>query len=236
VGANFGGTMSTTLAELREKARNRADMKNSKFVSDLELNDYINSSIAELHDILVEAYNSDYFVESTTFFLVPGQASYDLPDDFYVLKGVDVRINNQEFLSLRPFNFNERNRFNELGVWDLAGITNVRYRLVGDKLRFMPTPSNAAEARLWYVPIAAKLVNDSDTFNALNGYDEYVIVDAAIKMMQKEESDVTVLLAQKQALEKRIRERANIRDSGSTPSISDIYADGDDFFWRGGNN
>ena len=48
--------MSITLAELRTQARNRADMESSEFVTDTELTDYINSSIAELHDILIQSY------------------------------------------------------------------------------------------------------------------------------------------------------------------------------------
>lgn len=226
--------MTITLAELRLQSRQRADMENSKLVSDSELASYINNSIAELHDILCEAYSSDYYVKTLSFNVVSGQDSYALPADFYILKGVDLRIDNQDFISVKPFNFNERNRYSELGVWDLAGVTNVRYRMIGNNIVFNPVPDRNVEIKLWYVPLATKLVNDTDTLDDLNAFSEYVIVDAAIKMMQKEESDVSVLLAQKQALEQRIRDRAQIRDAGSPQSISDIYAEGDDFYWRNG--
>lgn len=226
--------MSITLAELRLQARQRADMENSNFVQDSELTSFINNSIAELHDIITEAYESEYNVLSTELPVIDGEDSIDLPSDFYLLKGVDIKIDNQDYISLRPFNFNERNRYSELGVWDLAGITNVRYRLVGDTLRFTPRPDRTATVRIWYVPVATKLVNDTDSLNDINAFSEYVIVDAAIKMMQKEESDVSVLMAQKMALEKRIRDRAKVRDAAAPPSIQDIYAEGDDFYWRNG--
>jgi hypothetical protein len=227
--------MTITLAELRLQARQRADMENSKLVSDSELNSYINNSIAELHDILCEAYSSDYYVKTNTFFVTTGVDSYALPSDFYILKGVDLRIDNQDFITVKPFNFNERNRYSELGAWDLAGVTNVRYRIIGNNIVFNPIPDRNAEIKLWYVPVATRLINNSDTLDDLNAFSEYVIVDAAIKMMQKEESDVSVLLTQKQLLEKRIRDRAQIRDAGSPQSISDIYAEGDDFYWRNGD-
>jgi hypothetical protein len=226
--------VAITLAELRLQARQRADMENSKFVQDSELNNFINNSIAELYDIIVEAYASEYYVVSTETAVAQDEDDIDLPSDFYVMKGVDIKIDNQDFISLRPFNFNERNRYSELGVWDLAGITNVRYRIIGDKLRFTPRPDRNATVRIWYVPVPAQLVDDADTFNDINSFAEYVIVDAAIKMMQKEESDVTVLMTQKMALEKRIRDRAKVRDASSAQSISDIYAEGDDFYWRNG--
>lgn len=226
--------MTITLAELRTQARQRSDMESSQFVGDPELNSYINNSIAELHDILCEAYGSEYFVISTTGSTVQDQAEYDLPVDFYELKGVDLRVGDQDWSNVRPFNFNERNRFADFNVWDFAGITNVRYRLIGNKILFTPTPDRETEYQIWYVPIATKLVDDSDTLDDFNAYSEYVIVDAAIKMLQKEESDVTVLFAQKQALEKRIRDKSQNRDAANSGSISDIYADADDFWWRRG--
>ena len=58
-----------------------------------------------------------------------------------------------------------------------------------------------------------------------------VIVDCAIKMLNKEESDVSVLLAEKQLLKRRIEEVANNRDAGQAESISDIYIENDDFFY-----
>jgi len=58
--------------------------------------------------------------------------------------------------------------------------------------------------------------------------------NAAIKMLQKEESDVTVLFAQKQALTKRIRDKSAQRDAAQADTVTDIYAESDDFYWRRG--
>lgn len=225
--------MAITLAELRAQSRQRADMENSNFVKDSELNSYINNSIAELHDILSEAYGSEYFVKSTDLNIVANQADIALPADFYELKGVDIKIDSDEFITVRPFNFNERNNFTNFGTWSFYKNSNVRYRLVGNNLKLTPTPDATGIIRLWYVPVATKLVLDSDSLNDFNAYSEYVIVDAAIKMMQKEESDVSVLFAQKQALIDRIRGKAAQRDAGSSGSVTDIYADNYDFYyWR----
>ena len=54
-------------------------------------------------------------------------------------------------------------------------------------------------------------------------------------MLQKEESDTTVLERQKAALKRRIEEAANNRDAGQGESISDIYNQFDDFYFRGSN-
>jgi hypothetical protein len=84
--------MSVTLLQLKDRSRQRADMENSEFVTDAELTIYINGSIAELHDLLVASYGSDYFLSSTTFSTVAGTESYSLPADFYKLMGVDVQV------------------------------------------------------------------------------------------------------------------------------------------------
>jgi hypothetical protein len=232
--------MTITLLELRNQARQRADMEDSEFVEDSELTSYINSSIAELHDILIQAYSSDYYIESVTFNTVVNQADYDLPNgtnysgakQLYKLRGVDAKLNGQDFLTIRPFNFNERNRYEQSGVWNVYGLPTIRYRMVGNKLKFTPYPDQATEVKLWYIPVATKLINDSDTLDDLNQYSEYVVVDAAIKMRIKEETDVSELMAQKKALVDRITYAAQNRDVAQPESISDIYAENDwRYFW-----
>jgi hypothetical protein len=222
-----------TLLQLRTQSRQRADMETSDFITDSELNNYINSSIAELHDLLVSAYGSDYFLSDYSFNTVSGTADYALPSTFYKLKGVDVRINNSSWCSVRPFNFNERNRDQDVS-WGMSLGPSVRYRLMGSNIKFSPIPDAAYQTRLWYVPKATTLVADGDSFDDLNQYAEYVIVDAAIKMLQKEEKDVNVLMAQKMALKKRLEQMSENRDVGQPASISDIYAENDEYWFNRG--
>lgn len=224
--------MAITLDEIKLQARQRADMVNNPFIGEGELTSYINNSIAELHDLLSEAYGSEYFVKSITGSITSGTDSYALPADFYELKGVDLRMGGQDWLNVQRFNFNERNRFADFNVWDIVGLTNVRYRIVGQNIVFNPVPSASAEYKLWYVPVATKLVEGSDELQDFNAYSEYVIVDVAIKMLQKQEDDVSVLMLQKEKLEKRIREKSANRDANDAPTISDIYAETIDYYRR----
>lgn len=224
------------LSEIRQRCRERADMKSSNFVTDDELNFYINQSISELHDILIQSYGADYYVKNDTFQTVGQQEAYDLStiitdDDFYKLRALDAQLNGDDWFTLQRFNFNERNRFQHFGVWDYLGITNVRYRLVGNELRFVPIPDRDITVRIWYVPRAVTLSDDADTYNDFNGWIEYAIIDCAIKMLNKEESDVAVLLAEKQLMKRRIEEVSNNRDTGQSESIQDIYIENDDYFY-----
>jgi hypothetical protein len=216
-----------TLAQIRDQVRQRADMVVSQFVTDAELNGWINSSVAELYDLLVQKFGNDYFVELFSFSTANDVDRYDLPADFYKLLGVDLLLTpgdaDQGAITLRPFTFAERNRYSAANAQTWLGITNLRYRLSGSKIWFTPTPSGAQAIRLWYVPRVAELVNDSDVADGVSGWLEYVVVDVATKALQKEESDVSVFLAQKAALIQRIDAAAENRDAGSPATVADVY-------------
>lgn len=217
-----------TLAELKTQSRQRADQENSDFIEDDELRGYINASLAELHDLLIAAYNEDYVMSEYVFASNGGQ-SYALPADFYKLRGVDIRRGSTgQWATVKRFNFNRRNEQQNAYAWNMLGLPYMEYRLVGSNIRFNGTPDTSLQFRIFYYPAATKLVNDSDSYDDVNQYAEYVVIDAAIKMMQKEESDVSVLMAQKEAMRQRIIAMAAGRDANEPASITDVYAEDSD--------
>lgn len=218
-----------TLGDIKLKARQRADQVNSKFVQDDELTNYINNSYAELYDIII-ATDANYYLNIVLFTIPSGEYTYPLPVDFYKLKGVDFStgsgVPGTNWLTVNQFIFSERN--NATGVSPvLTGTTNaLAYILQSNQLYFMPENQAGGTYRMWYIPRCVTLVLDTDVFDSINGFDEYVIVDAAIKMMQKEESDVTVLMAQKQALLSRIQSMSADRDYSSPKKVSNVQTNG----------
>ena len=77
---------------------------------------YINQSLAELHDLLIQSYGEEYYVKNVSFQTVGQQEAYDLDtvvtdQDFYKLRGIDAQLNGDDWFTLQQFNFNERNRF-----------------------------------------------------------------------------------------------------------------------------
>lgn len=212
-----------SLGQIRLMAQQRADRVNSNFVTLTEWNSYINQSYYELYDLLITAYE-DYYVQTPLLVTTTGASQYTLPTDFYKLLGVDIGLasNTNAWVTLHKYNFIARNRyvFPQLTSTYL-GVFNLRYRLVGNTLMFIPTPSSGQTLRVWYIPRLTELVADTSVLDGVSGWSEYVIVDAAIKALQKEESDVSVLMAQKMALKKRIEESSMNRDVGQPDTISD---------------
>jgi hypothetical protein len=216
-----------TLAELKTRSRQRADMERSEFVSDSELTSYINASLAELHDLLIAAYNEEY-VMGEYLWTATSAIEYDLPADFYKLRGVDLRQGSGQWATVKRFNFNKRNEQQNAFTWNMLGLPYMEYRLVGSKIRFNRTPQDSTEFRIFYYPKCPTLTLDTDSYDDVNGFAEYVVVDAAIKMLQKEESDVQVLMAQKMALKQRLEAMAQNRDANEPESVTDIYAEDSD--------
>jgi hypothetical protein len=205
-----------TLLQLRTRVRQRSDQElgpsqtgvDDHYITNSELNAYINASIAELYDLILKS-DGDQYLTSTTFTTTAGTQEYDLPANFYKLKGVEQQESADRWRTLRKFNFNERNK------------SGLAYRLRSGVIRFNEIPDTGVTMRLWYMPKATELSSDSDTFDGINQFEEYVVVDAAIKIMIKEESDPSALVMQKSSLYARIAEMADDRDSGEPDSISD---------------
>lgn len=229
------GEMS--LGQIRLLAQQKADRENSNFVTLPEWNQYINQSAFELYDLLTTTYE-DYFVASPYIFQTDGTTQlYDLPENFYKLMGVDcgLSLGTNGWVTLKKFNFIQRNRyvFPQISSTFL-GVFNLQYRLVGNKIEFIPTPSAAQYIRIWFIPRMTQLLSDSDILDGVSGWTEYVIVDAAIKALLKEESDTTILMAQKLALIKRIEETAMNRDAGQADTISNVRTWGERWGAYGG--
>jgi|TARA_R100000458_G_scaffold59832_1_gene72065 hypothetical protein len=214
-----------TLANLITAVRRRADMVGSTFVSDAEIVDYINVAMAELHDILVTKFE-DYYVKEETYTL-PATSPTSLPSSFYKALGVDLDVGGVTY-RLRSYSFQERATYNSPGII-AATITNTMYHIQGNLIKFIPDPTVSGTATLFYVPEVTRFDagSTSDTIvgkapQVVSGYEEYVVIDAAIKCLQKEESDVQVLLVQKQQQIQRIEQAAGKRDAGESYAITDV--------------
>lgn len=194
-----------TLANLRTLAKQESDNVNQSFISDAEFNRYIQGSYNELFGLIVEAYGDDYFVQTPSAgyqFTTDGVNNrYALPAAFFKLRGVDLQVQTpNQWTTLKPFTMAERNR--------LSG-QNSNIPMAGQVLQVL------------YTPLPTLPAQDADTIDGVNGWEEYVIIDAAMKALAKEEADVSVLMARKQAMIRRLEAETQNRDSGMPHHIAD---------------
>lgn len=315
-----------TLTELTLRVRQKSDMENSQ-LPDAEIATYLNESISELYDLLIENAGQEYFLKTYTFSTTANQDTYFLPSDFYVLKGVDANLGGPTPYPIRPYMLDERHVWKNFPrYWDRW--ESVRYRLLGHirddtdpsgvtlnpgltlgtiatvagaapsiitlendapalhfyagqsidfyqssispntyvetgtvagvrvpasgaqqllvtgivplvttgdtihlatqgdyipQIRFTPEPTTATSMTVWYIQHAPELSNSTDVWNGFNGWEEYAVVDAGIKCLEREESDTSTLELRKQRLIRRIQSLAGSRDQGFPERTTDVY-------------
>jgi hypothetical protein len=231
-----------SLYELRQRSQQRADRVNSQFVGLAEWNFFINQAMYELYDLLITAYE-DYFEAPEITFVANGSIyQYPLPNGtltftdsqtgntivappFYKLSGVDLAVQNANnaYVTVNKYNLIDRNKFvYPNSSSSIYGVFNLQYRLMGNTIRFIPTPSGNQIIRLLYIPRLPQLLADTDlTTIGYSGWLQYVIVRAAKYALDKEESDTSKLDDEIKFLKQRIEETAVNRDVGQADTISD---------------
>jgi hypothetical protein len=131
--------------------------------------------------------------------------------------------------------FNERNKFRSNPLAPLSPGLYLRYAVQGSNLKFIPIPSIGNSIEVYYIPqplklvIAAPAAGESLTFDAINGWDEWVICDLAAKMLMKQERDSSGLVGLREAAKNRILTMAPARDAGMPERVVDVSRMNDSF-------
>jgi hypothetical protein len=202
--------MAETLANLRTRIRQRTDTENSGFVTDAELTQLINTAYKELYGLLVR--KSLQRAESVETITADGSESYDLPDDFLGLIGV-YRNWGEHTTPLERFPDKFRPGTREGDA--------LMYRLVNESIVLYPRPSGGTYD-LVYIPVPEDLSVDTDTLEGVLGWEEFVVIDAAINVLAKEESDTRMLEMKRARILQRIEDEANVVEFTETPRILNV--------------
>ena len=209
-------TMPTrTLAQLRDEVRQRANMENAdNFITDAEIDRYVNQSICAWRDMLVENRGQDFFTGSTTLTLT-GASMYAMPADFYQVLNVSY-VAGGVFTTLTPYNRGDGATYANAG-----GTVPLRYRVANNQLFVLPASAQGS-LLVSYVPLATTLTLDSDAIEVFNGWEEWIVLDAAMKALEKEATDTTQLFMRRETTERRLMAQAQFGDRGFPESVTDV--------------
>lgn len=224
--------MSKTLLQLRAEVRQRADMQSTQFVTDAELTTSINGSYGELYDLLVSKFE-DYYTKSSSATLTGSQNQIPLPIDFYKLRGLDAAgSSGSDWCTVPRYAFSERNSYGQVGSRILSGQSQLSYNVLGGVINLLPETQATGTYRVWYVPRFVPLVIDADVMGDVLDFSEYVVIDAAIKCLVKEESDISAMMGAKAMLIGRVNTMAAQRDATGMGRVGDVNSSsyGDGFF------
>lgn len=150
---------------------------------------------------------------------IPGTASLYVESDFYKVKGVWFG-NGVIWNPLKRFQWEELNMFAQAGLY--AGTSQLPlYRVISENGRekiYLTPDILGGSLRVWYYPAPPIMSNTQDRVDGRAGWDDWVIKDAAIKCLLKEESieQAASLKVIRDEIWSRIQLHASDRD-GSQP-------------------
>lgn len=214
-----------TLLQLRNEARQYADMEGSAFVSDAEVTRYINLGNAELWHVLVQA-DPDRYLSRVEIATVAGTYEYEVPEDFASARVLEKlgASGSEDAYRLEPYNLSEGHVGQDHGSFTLQLRWAIVYQGVDGadtRLRFQSDPGSGF-VRLWYVSAPVELDDDADVWDGVAGWEEFSVLWAAEQMVAKEESDPSLLIRRRQELTQRIHQVAGSRIIGTAPSVARV--------------
>lgn len=241
-----------TLATLEARILQRAHMPQAisgGVVSPAEMLDNVNEGIAEFHQIVVGLPGPPYYRESATFQTSAAVNVYDIGpgqpinvSDFLAGQGFDVAFGQNIVNTARSFMNRERNRF-KLNYSGWTYSQPVFYRFQGkpstagsaalDSVEFIPFPSGAFTVTMWYTPTPPVLAAPSDTFDGINGFEELVVLSAAIKLLLKQEQfeHVNALQGERARVEMKMTSMLT-HDADEPERVVDVTLNDDGFIGR----
>jgi hypothetical protein len=211
-----------TVADIQTRARQKADLVNSNFISATELLAYVNEAYFNFYDLIVQSFEDYNLTGPTSFSINSGSNTSTLPSDFYKLVGVDRSLGGGNYYSMTRFSWSKRNKYSR-SFYSGTRSSRLMYRITGNNLLVTPELEAPGDYQLWYVPLATAKTSTSDTIERYNGFEELIVIDTAIKMLGKEESDVSLLLLERKRQEERLNKMLIDRDIANADCIEDAY-------------
>jgi hypothetical protein len=220
--------MTTTLADLKTRIRQRSDNEytDGKFIDDDELVGLINVSHKHLFGMLVES--GLHTVEEIIYTLSPdGSLSYPMPDDCFAVSGV-FRLENDYYI---PLGRHDQRTFPRDTTETIAWSYRTYGAMENAKIELNPRTSTGTY-KIRYCPVPEDLKNDADRMDGVIGWEEWIVLDCAIKILTKEQifEAVHILRAEKKELALKIEAQAYERDMQKGISVSNVRQNTNNLF------
>jgi hypothetical protein len=172
-------------------------MVGSTFVTDSEVDGYAEQAWREFYMRLVSKYE-DFFVEKDSIGVSAGSNILLVGESFLKLRG--VRHPDEWFLG--------RIDVKEMPSVAMRGRTGkpTHYWLHGTfrgnvpRIELFPTSDIARTLDVYFVPLWSLADVTAGSVRFVAGWDEYLVLTMAMKMKDKEESDCSVIMAERNAL------------------------------------
>lgn len=191
---------NVSLGQLKADIREQADIAGATSRTGASLlTRYINQSIQRFRERL-STEGATHFLVSTTKTLTAGATS---PYPFYALDlssespslvrthAVDLTVNGV-VKTLVHVPFADRDKFGGPNVTS-EPLAWAHYQT--RQVAIMPAPGQSYSAVVWYLPVLPDLSADSDTFDGVAGWEDYIVWDVVGRVLTRENSPEMFALA-----------------------------------------
>ena len=212
---------TVTLGELATRVRYEADLVNNQFVTDAMLYQFISDSYAVLYNKLLRADPERYMREQTPTLDSAGE--FEVPADYYGTIALDWSESaNSGIYTTVPRLFGiEANAFDHDN--SSSGVPtgwHPRYNNTDPTttiIRVLPLPDSRYVLRHKYTVAPAEIATSTDVVDGIAGWEEFIVLEAAITCRVREESATGPLerrLARYQDELDTIIEARNVSEAG----------------------
>jgi hypothetical protein len=216
--------MGFDTAVLEARVRSRCDMVGSGFVTSAEVQLWLEAAWQELYGFAC-SQNEDLFVKVVNLTAVAGTGDLVLPSDLKHLRG--LRIQNEEFLT--PLSIREIQNLDRVGRRQRPRYYWLRSITSGDPAAdLLPYCDRTYTITCYYQPVMTLGFASADPnfLQRLASWDEYVVLSAAIKCKDKEESSVAVLVGERTALFETMQRNFTPIDKSEAPRVVQLSGNG----------
>jgi hypothetical protein len=213
-----------TLALLRAEVQARADIENDPHITSAEVDRFINQSMAALHQKAALACEDEY-TTSVTLTTTAGTEVYSISEKFFKLVSVDALVNGQ-LRPMRRWNFAERHAYLNDASWGSISQPLAYRTMGGDLIHFLPKPDGVYSVTVWYIATSVILTADADLYDGRDGFEEWVVLDAAIKCKTKSEEDIRELAGERDRVMLDIMASLATKDQGRPDRVVDVVGRG----------
>jgi hypothetical protein len=171
---------------------------------------------------LAEAYLKATSPTTMTVGMLSGYSfgTIPLPADCVEIHGIDVTVTTNDVRSLEPVSWKDRNIYRDLwgngtGIPTGFSIYNIGVEsgasVTAGVIAILPAPDRAYTYSIWYVPKWTDLTNDTDVFDGVAGWENWVVWDCVVKLAAADndmQSVAQIAMNERKAAEERIQGQA----------------------------
>ncbi len=218
-----------TMEDLIADCRNRTNMENSPLLTDDEIQELLNQELAELYNHIWTNEDKPYYRNQAVYTVTGTNDSIQpLPIDFLSAQEVMLEYNGYT-TNMLPFMASEHAMYLNTGyTLYMTGLLPV-YRIQAGNIEFLP-PGQAMTVTVFYTPCLSRLVNPSDTFDGINGWEVSAIYGTCAQMLQKEDSDPSFYESRKARILNDVDAWAAKRDAANPERVQETVAYDDGMF------